>query len=86
MYVVTIRRWWSPIQARLRTFKPFPDKLWFFTCLQYKSFENTVGKGEISRNEQFLLFHSVFYLLEELSAIFIKLEIIVCKLLQFGRV
>ena len=25
-------------------------------CLQYKSFENTVGKGEIARNEQFLLF------------------------------
>ena len=27
-----------------------------FTCLRYKSFENTVGKGEIARNEQFLLF------------------------------
>ena len=27
-----------------------------FTCLQYKSFENTVGKGEIACNEQFLLF------------------------------
>ena len=27
-----------------------------FTCLQYKSFENTVRKGEIARNEQFLLF------------------------------
>ena len=28
-------------------------------CLQYKSFENTVGKGEIDRNEQFLLFPTV---------------------------
>ena len=26
-----------------------------FTCLLYKPFENTVGKGEITRNEQFLL-------------------------------
>ena len=26
-----------------------------FTCLQYKSFENTIWKGEIARNEQFLL-------------------------------
>ena len=26
-----------------------------FTCLQYKSFGNTVGKGEIAHNEQFLL-------------------------------
>ena len=30
------------------------------TCLQYKSFENTVGNGEIARNEQFLLFPTVF--------------------------
>ena len=31
-----------------------------FTCLQYKSFENTVGKEEIARNEQFLLFPQCF--------------------------
>ena len=30
------------------------------TCLQYKSFENTVGKGEIACNEQFLLFLPCF--------------------------
>ena len=34
-----------------------------FTCLQYKSFENTVGKGEIARNEQFLLFPQCFLLI-----------------------
>ena len=33
-----------------------PKQALVFTCLQYKSFENTVGKGEIARNEQFLLF------------------------------
>ena len=54
-------------------------------CLQYKSFENTVGKGEIACNKQFLLPHSVFYLFGELSAIFIKSEIVVCKLIQFWR-
>ena len=27
-----------------------------FTCLQYESLENTTGKGEIARYEQFLLF------------------------------
>ena len=31
-----------------------------FTFLQYKSFGNTVGKGEIARNEQFLLFPQCF--------------------------
>ena len=56
-------------------------------CLQYKSFETTVGKREIARQEQFLLFpHSVFYPFGELSAILIKFEIVVCKLFQFGRV
>ena len=49
--------------------------------------ENTEGKGEkIARNKQFLPFHSIFYLSEDLPAIFIKFEIVVCKLLQFGRV
>ena len=29
-------------------------------CLQYKSFESTVGKGQIARNEQFSPFPIVF--------------------------
>ena len=32
----------------------------FFLCLQYKSFENTIGKGEIVRNKQFLLIPQCF--------------------------
>ena len=40
---------------------PFSNKPWFFTCLQYKSFENPVGKGEIARNKQFSSFPNVFY-------------------------
>ena len=39
---------------------PFPKQALVFTCLQDKSFENTVGKGEIARNEQFLLFPQCF--------------------------
>ena len=34
-----------------------------FTCLQFKSFENSVGKGEIAHNEQFLLFSQCFLLI-----------------------
>ena len=30
------------------------------TCLLYKSYENTAGKGKIARNEQFLLFPQCF--------------------------
>ena len=37
-----------------------PKQALLFTCLQYKAFENNVGKREISRNEQFLLFTQCF--------------------------
>ena len=33
-----------------------PKQALVFTCLQYKSFKNTVRKGVIARNEQFLHF------------------------------
>ena len=54
----------------------FPKQALVFTCLHCKTFENTVGKGEIVHN-------IVFYPFEELSSIFIKLEIVVCKLRHF---
>ena len=40
--------------------KAFPKQALVFTCLQYKSFENNVGKAEIANNEQFLLFPQYF--------------------------
>ena len=40
---------------------PFPNKPWFlYVCLQHKSYENTVRKGEIANEEQFLLFPQCF--------------------------
>ena len=42
-------------------------------------FENTVGKGEIVRNEQFSFPNRVFYALGELSAILITFKTDVCK-------
>ena len=45
-----------------------------FTCLQYLPFENTVGKREIARNEQFLLFPSFLYAFSELSPILVKFK------------
>ena len=45
---------------RLTFCKPFPKQALVFTCLQYNYFENTVGKGEIAHNEQFLLLPQCF--------------------------
>ena len=48
------------------------------------SFENTVGKGEIARNEQFLLFPQCFLLIWRTFCHFYQiwncLGIVVCKL------
>ena len=40
------------------TKQAFPKQAVVYMCLQYKSFENTVGKGEIAQIE---IAHSVFY-------------------------
>ena len=64
----------------------FPKETLVVTCLQYKSFENSVGTGEIARNEQILLFPHCLYLFREISACIIEVKIIVCTLFQLGRV
>ena len=67
---------WTRLKiCRLVISYPFPKQALVFTCLQDKSFENTVGKGEIAHNEQFLLFPQCFYPYEELSSIFNKFEL-----------
>ena len=49
---------------------PFPKQALVFMCLLNMSFQNTVGKGEIACNKQFLLFPQCFLL--------------VCKTLSFS--
>ena len=56
-------------------------------CLENKSLENTVGKGKIAPNEQFLLFLKVFSSrLENFLSFSSNLKTVTCKLCQFGRV
>ena len=64
---------------------PFPNKPWFLLVCSASLLKIPGGKREIAHNEQFLPFsHSVLYLSEELSVIFIKFEIVICKLFEFG--
>ena len=44
----------------LHIVNPFLKEAMVFMCLQDKAFENTVGKGEIAHNEQFLFFPQCF--------------------------
>ena len=43
-------------------------------------------KEKLLVTSNFSFTHSVFYSFKELSAIYIKFKIVVCKLFQFGRV
>ena len=61
-------------------FNPLPKKPWFLRVCG-TSLLKTLWKR---RNCSFS--HSVFNHFRELSAIFIKFDIVVCKLFQFGRV
>ena len=56
-------------------FYPFLKQALVFTCRQYKSLENTVGKGEIARNEQFPLFPVFYKRLENFMPILSNLEL-----------
>ena len=38
---------------------PFPKQALVFNCLQYKSFDNTLGKREIARNKVVLVLQEV---------------------------
>ena len=65
---------------------PFPNKPWFLRVCKYRSFENTERKGEIARNEQFLLFPQCFLPIWITFCLFYRIKLVVYKLFQFGRV
>ena len=65
---------------------PFPNKPWFLRICSTRLLKTLTEKEKLLVTSNFSFFHSVFYPIGELSAIFIKVEILVCKLFQFGRV
>ena len=65
----------------------FPKQSLVFTYLQSKSFENIAGKGEIARDEQFLLFQQRFlHALKNFLPFSSNLKISSAKIFGFGRV
>ena len=65
---------------------PFPNKPWFLCVCSTSLLKTLWEKEKLLVTSIFSFSHRVFYVLGELSAIFIKLEFIVCLLFQFGRV
>ena len=66
--------------------KRFPKQELIFTCLQYKSFKKMWEKEKLLVTSNFSFSNSVFNPFRELSAIFIKFEIVVCHPFEFWSV
>ena len=67
-------------------FNPFLNKPCFLRVYS-TSLLKTVWENEtLLVSSNFCFSHSVFYLFGELSAIYIHIEIVVCKLFHFGRI
>ena len=65
---------------------PFPNKPWFLCVCSTSLLKTLQEKEKLLEPNNFSFSHSVFYPFGKLSVIFIKFEIVVCKLFQFGRV
>ena len=74
------------ISVKPKFFNPFPSKPWFLRVCSTNLLKTQWEKEKLLITSSFSFSHSVFYPFGELSAIFIKFEIVVCKLFQSGLV
>ena len=65
---------------------PFPNKPWFLRICSSGLLKTVWEKEKLLVTSNCSFSHTVFYPLENLFKIFMKFDIIVCKLFQFGRV
>ena len=65
-------------------FNPFPDMPWFLRVCIVSLLKTLREKEKLLVTSNLSFSHSVFYPFGELSAIFIKLKIVVCNLFEFG--
>ena len=76
--------WTSPFLS-LFSLTPFPNKPWFLHVCHTSLLKTLWEKEKLLVTSNFSFFHNVSYHFHELFAIFMKFEIVVCKLFQFGR-
>ena len=70
----------------LMVLNPLPNKPWFLRVCSTSLWKTLWEKEKLVVTSNFFLSHSVFYPFGKLSANFIKFEIVVCKLFQFGSI
>ena len=67
-----------------KDYPAFQNKPWFLRVYSTSLLKSLWGKEKLLVTSKFSLSHSVFCPTGDLSAFFIKLKIVVCKLFQFG--
>ena len=72
--------------SALSGFNPFPNKPWFLRVCCTSLLKTLLEKEKLLVTSNFSFSHSVFYLFGELSAIFVKFKIVICRHFEFGRV
>ena len=65
---------------------PFPNKPWFLSVCRTRLLKTLWEKEKLLVTSNFSFSNSIFHPFGEYSAIFIKLEIVVCKVFEFCRV
>ena len=70
----------------LKSFNPFPNKPWFLPVCNTSLLKTLQEKEKLLVTSNFSFSHSVFYPFGKLSAVLIKVKIVVCKLFQFRKV
>ena len=74
------------VQTNFIWFNPFPNNPRFLRVCCTSLLKTLREKEKLLVTSNFSFSRSVFYPFGELSAIFIKLEIVICNFFQFGRV
>ena len=74
---------WIYMEERVN---PFPNKPWFLRVCSTSLLKTLWEKEKLLVTSNFSFSSSVFYPIFELSTIFIKFKIVVCKPFEFGRV
>ena len=76
----------TPVFCKNTFLNPFPNKPWFLSASSTSLLKTLWEKEKLLVMSNFSFSRSVFYQFGELSAIFIKLKMVVCKLFEFGRI
>ena len=80
-----IKKKYIPVHIK-NLINPFPNKPLFLHVCSTSILKTLWEKEKLLVKSNFSFSHSVFLMFGELSAIFIKFIIVVCKLSQFGRI